>query len=452
MARGVSHFWYGALFMLMTLCCSTPAEANTSSNSARKPFLLSSTSQNNPWVGQEIVLTYMLYFKDDAPKIFKEENPSFKGLWASESSPERYIKSIPATVQGVHFRSAVVKQFRVAPVQKGKITISGYSMLCSFPQELPSGKESNTPDIRLHLTAPEVSIFARALPEPVPEGFSGAVGTFHMELITDKENVRIGEPLSLKLAITGKGSLQTIKLPDLHLPESFRQSQPDRAITPNTKSDENSGTLSATFAVWPQAEGKFQIPAVKVVVFNPETSKFITLRSNPILINVNKPAQGATPSDTLKPAKSINIDLNANGNLWITAAIALLLLFGTLLFLSGKFRQKQQINNGQEVRSTEPIADVSQSAANVRQQLFAIFEENGIQSPCGLTRKELDTALIKKGTPDTIRSEITDLLDALDRILYAPSPNQAAVVLERIAAKAESLKQQLQKIGNPPLK
>ena len=107
MAKGFARNRYCTLFWLIIASLCAPAIAGASGN-LDKPFLGSSISSTSPFVGQEILLTYTLYFRNAAPKISSETNPSLQGLWAKESVPDRFIKSIPTIIQGEHFRSCLL--------------------------------------------------------------------------------------------------------------------------------------------------------------------------------------------------------------------------------------------------------------------------------------------------------------------------------------------------------
>ncbi|NTU45204.1 MAG: protein BatD [Chlorobiaceae bacterium] len=452
MAGGVDYFRFRAAVLLVTLLCGTTAYGASGDNAANKPFLLSSISNSRPWVGEETMLTYRLYFKDIAPKISNETNPSFQGIWARESVAERYIKSIPVTVHGEPFRSAVLKQFRVAPVQSGPIRISGYSMLCSLPQEPLLNSEKKPAENRIQLRAPDISISARALPEPLPDGFSGAVGTFQLELFADKSTLQAGEPLKLALVLSGTGNLFTLKLPALHLPESFRQTPPDVTTILNKESVETAGSKTLTVTSWPQSPGSFTIPAIRTVVFNPKTAQFITLHSNPVTLSVTKTAEGSgSPSEPLTPRSSDSEYTGTHAERWIIVAAILLLLAAAGFVILRKKQIKRQ-KSGAGVPHGESGTDISQSAANVKQQLFALLREKGIKSPGGLTRKELNSALRENGITKEVIAEVTELLEALDRVLYAPSSNKANPLPESVAAKAERLLQRIKTFDGTPRK
>jgi hypothetical protein len=441
MATGLAR--YCAYFLLIIAPLYTPALTGASEIQGNKPFLTSSINNSQPFIGQEILLTYRLYFMDTAPKISYEVTPSLQGLWARETGSERFIKSIPATVQGKHFRSAIIKQFRLVPVQSGRITISGYSMLCTLPQEAVATNQKESPDTSVRITAPAITIAALALPEPVPEKLSGAVGIFSLSLSADKQTLRIGEPLSLKLTLTGTGSLLTLELQNLNLPESFRHDSPVRTTTLTNESETTSGTITSTILAWPQSEGTFQIPATTLVVFNPDTKQFSTLHSKPLTITVT-PAEPAAQKARVIGGEHIDTATENNSTLsplFATIAIALLLLIiGTAIFLA----RKKYV--GEKKLATYP-PESKTSARTLKQQLFDLLEETGIKSPGGLTRKELQRALQEIKIPDETRSELPTVLDSLDKILYSSAEEKESRIPDWMAVKINDLINALKKAG-----
>ncbi len=441
MAKGFIGYRYRTLILLVAVCLSTSASAVERGNSEEQPFLLPSINNSHPFVGQELLLTYRLYFKDVAPAISDEANPSLQGVWAKESLPERHIKSVPVLIHGKAFRNAVIKQFRVIPIQSGKISVSGYSMLCTLPQKGERADESASHDSRLRITAPGIIINATPLPEPVPAEFSGAVGTFLLELLADKTSLNAEEPLRLKLILTGKGSLLTLKLPEISLPESFRQNTPEKTTELNKESETTSGSITTTLLAWPQSTGNFTIPAVRIVVFDPESRKFRTLTSKPLAITVTPKA----PADVAASAKPDRESGENNLPPFAKAATLLLLLF--IAFLVGKkfiIPRKKRVPDD----SAKDQPDNRRDATALKQQLFVLLEEIGIKGPGGLTRVELKNALHEIGISDEAQSEILELLNSLDRILYAPAGATESMTTNLIALQVETLLKGLKKTGS----
>ncbi len=417
--------------LMLMLTCSLALAAPGGGNGSGRPFIVSTVSNSRPWVGEEALLTYTLYFKDLAPKISNEENPSFKGLWAKETDSGRYIKSTPAVVRGEKLRGAVIKQFRISPLEKGTINISGYTMLCDLPVEQRKNSTDNSPDIRFRITAPELSVTARALPEPVPAGFSGAVGSFRLELLADRQTLRAGEPVILKLVITGSGSLLTLKPPTLNLPESFRQSPPETTTNLQSDGTGSAGSMTVTITAWPQSAGLFTISPLKTVVFNPVTGRFDLPGSNAIVIRVTPPLHPNEAAE-LKAAGSLR-QQPAENTRWITGAIlGLLLLIGAGVLIARK-KPSNRLKSTTADSSRPPGEASGESAGTLKQLLLLELERAGINVPGRLTRKELEAALQSLNIAAEAQLECPSLLDALDRLLYTPAGKDESPAPELIA-------------------
>jgi len=420
MAKSLTLHRYRAhaiiLLLLAMLCTPSPAPSAASvTPKESEPFLTAVTSNAEPFAGQELLVTYTLSFQGDAPKIVQESSPALQGLWAKESPPARFIKSTQKTIHGESFRSAVVKQFTVVPLQSGTVTIAGYRMQCMLPSR--NGV--------ITIAAPAIPIKARPLPDPVPEGFSGAVGTFTLDFIADKQTLTAGEPVTLQLKLTGTGSLQTLQLPALLLPENVRRNPAELTLALNTASPLSSGTLTSTVIAWPQAAGSVQLPSISLIAFNPETAAFTTLRTKPLTITVNgAPALGPT-SPTKEALQSREQD-NKDGifsKRWMIIIAIMVLLISAALVLSRKQRQKQRSNGGKTTDVTQKnitSATSIEKAKAMKQQIFASIAEKGIQKSEALTRKELLNALQQLNLPPEVIPRITATLDGLDHILYHP--------------------------------
>ncbi len=447
MAAFFARYRHLHLSMLIMVVFCTPAIAGASRLQENRPFLASSINNNHPFTGQEVLLTYKLYFRDVAPKISNEVPPSLQGLWAKEAETERFIKSNPATVRGEHFRCAVVKQFKLVPIQTGTITVAGYSMLCTLPQENSAPDQKEPSDRSLRITAPAITISARALPEPVPEKHSGAVGIFSLNLIPSREKLKIGESLSLKLILTGTGSLLTLELPGIQLPESFRQNPPERTTALNKGSETSSGSITSTTLAWPQSEGNFLIPATTLVVFNPDTQQFSTLHSKSIAIRVDAASRTAAEGGE-KPLTDPSEQKSTRSTLLSTVAIALLLLIscGVIVLI-----RKNQLTNTKKLVAddqTEHLPEIGKSARTMKQRLLDLLAEAGIKSPGGLTRTELHDALQEINIPDETRAELPAVLDSLDKILYSTVEEKESRIPDRITAKVNALLKALKKVSS----
>lgn len=117
-----------------------------------------------------------------------------------------------------------------------------------------------------------------------PAGFNGAVGQFNWRVEAGPKEVRSGDPITLRVTMSGQGNLDGLMLPTMDL-KDFRIYQTDTKINP---SDELgvSGTKVFEQVLIPQNSLVREIPALEFAYFNPKSRKFQTLASPAIPIRV----------------------------------------------------------------------------------------------------------------------------------------------------------------------
>jgi hypothetical protein len=139
----------------------------------------------------------------------------------------------------------------------------------------------------------------RVLPLPtnnVPPGFSGAVGNFSMEVSVGPTNVAAGDPITVRVRITGRGALEALTLPEQPAWARFKTYPP----TVNLDYTDHLGLYgSKTFeqVITPQDAGIAELPEFTFSFFDPDARAYRTL-THPATALVVRPG-GATPVPAL---------------------------------------------------------------------------------------------------------------------------------------------------------
>jgi hypothetical protein len=172
----------------------------------------------------------------------------------------------------------------------------------SFMQQLMQG--GRTKDVTLESEAQKVVI--HELPETSrPADFSGAVGHFELTSSVEQSTLNLGDPATLKMAITGAGNFSRVTSAMIPSGKGFKTYSPKSTFAA-TDSIGYSGTKSFEQAVIPQNAGSQQLPAISFSFFDPEKKTYATLTSQPIMLTVEgtssqAPVTSATASSTLAP-------------------------------------------------------------------------------------------------------------------------------------------------------
>lgn len=411
---------------------SLPASLAQAKNSGATPmdslFIEASVDNARPWVGQEIFLTYTLFFRDVAPGIKDKTIPEHPGLWLEEVSPENYISSSPATVNGTMLRKAIVKQIKLVAMQSGKLSITNYRLGCFLPKDRQITLDSKN-DIETIVTAPPAVIDARALPKPAPEGFSGAVGSFSVSVSPEKSQVSAGEPLTLFITISGRGNLNALPPVVLNLPPGLRKEESAISSLQQNKAGVKEESVTTRITLTPEKIGNFRFVPVRLTLFDPWKARYETIASKEITVTVvpgkiTAQQPGGTYTSPEKPSRSFQFSSS-----WIMltmAAVVVSIIFG--LFALGKRKSDPNtVRTVEEPVTPTPVQAGRLSAESLRRQLYDALKKSGIRNPGGLASKELRKKLGERKVKEKTADAILELLAKIDQAIYAPgetSPEQ----------------------------
>src|SRR6476661_3610657 len=152
-----------------------------------------------------------------------------------------------------------------------------------------------------------VSLEVKALPARAPPTFSGALGSFSMTAEANPKRVQIGDPITIKAAISGRGNFDRMDAPELSDERGWHRYPPSS----NFKQDDDvgiSGTKTFELVVSPNEKLTTIAPLV-FSYFDPAKDRYITLQSEamPITVEGNAQATPATAGAATGPAVAPNL-------------------------------------------------------------------------------------------------------------------------------------------------
>jgi hypothetical protein len=134
-----------------------------------------------------------------------------------------------------------------------------------------------------------VPLQVKPLPPKAPASFSGAIGNFSMTAEANPKRVQVGDPITIKAAIAGRGNFDRTNAPELSDEHGWHKYPPSS----NFKQDDDvgiSGTKSFELVVSPN-EKLTTIPPLLFSYFDPAKERYITLQSEAMPIAVEGNAQ-----------------------------------------------------------------------------------------------------------------------------------------------------------------
>jgi hypothetical protein len=132
-----------------------------------------------------------------------------------------------------------------------------------------------------------------------PAGYSGAVGKFDFAAEAAPRRVAAGDPVTLKLKVTGSGNFDRVNAPALEKSDAWKTYTPSVKFEPED-SVGYSGTKTFEQALVPAQSGTLQVPALAFSFFDPQTRQYATRTTATISIEVapGQTASAATPPPT----------------------------------------------------------------------------------------------------------------------------------------------------------
>ncbi len=159
----------------------------------------------------------------------------------------------------------------------------------------------NTPGLdwrRLRLETETKTIEVRPLPEDgQPADYSGAIGEFILKAMPASNQATVGDPLVLRLEVTGSGNFDRIVAPELDLGSAWSAYDPEINFS-GADSLGYSGTLRMDYPLVPRRAEAEAIPPVAFNFFDPVRGEYVTLETAPIPMDVAPAADGAAAAET----------------------------------------------------------------------------------------------------------------------------------------------------------
>jgi hypothetical protein len=146
---------------------------------------------------------------------------------------------------------------------------------------------------RKPITGRSETVAMNVMPLPAqnrPANFNGAVGTFDIRTSATPTNVSVGDPITLRVEVQGRGSFDSVKLPDFGW-KDFTFYQPNASVT----NSDNLGTRGVKHfdqVIVPQRAGIAAIPPIAFSFFDPDARAYKTVTKPPIPISVKATGQG----------------------------------------------------------------------------------------------------------------------------------------------------------------
>lgn len=265
---------------------------------------------------EPVLLTYKVYTLVDLTQL-EGKMPDLKGFHTQEVKLPQQKSFKIETLNGRPYRTVTWSQYVMFPQVTGKldipsITFNGVVVQQNRnidPFEAFFNGGSGYVEVKKKIKAPGLSIQVDPLPSK-PADFSLGVGTFNLSAQLDKDKVGAGDPVRLRVTVSGVGNLKLIKEPTVTIPKDFDRY--DAKITDKTSLTSNGveGSMVYDYLIVPRHPGTFQISPVTFTYFDTKTNRYQTAATKAFTLHVAKGRGGnSTSVSNQEDVEQLNRDI-----------------------------------------------------------------------------------------------------------------------------------------------
>ncbi len=403
-------------------------------------FIEAGVSDHQPYLGQAVTYVFRFY---QAVNLFDQpyyDPPTFTGFWSESQSDQRqYDVNSAGRVYRVTELTTILY-----PTVTGDVTIE--------PAHLKISGGFFQSDQNLQTQPVELTI--QPLPDGAPADFSGAVGQFDIAAEVDTDHVKVNEPVTLRVTVTGSGNLNS--MPDPKWPEMTDWRVFDSQAT--TNSETNNGQISGSRVyervMVPEKAGDFSVPSISYSYFDPQVSEYRTVSTLPIELSVapateeaattvvvgaNKEEVSLIAADIrhLKPVPTVLMParppITSSRVYWLLWGVPLLAVSGSLVWRRRQRRRQEEsgwLRSSQAARKarralTQAERSQSDSHAAAGQILDGYLSDKLNQPVAGLTHRALADLLHAHKLDEDLVQRILDCRRESEMGRYSPQPLEA---------------------------
>lgn len=411
-------------------------------------------SKSHAYEQEAIECTIKLYTKYQISSFMATTQPSFDGFLIEELDLRSSLNEIE-NYKGQNYMTAILKKCIIFPQKSGKLTINSgkYDISVVQYERVNMGFFSNSRPVekKINVSSNSASINITPLPQPLPDGYSGAVGRFSIDSKLQGSSFKTNEAASLVYTIKGTGNIKYVKEPVIDFPSEFEQYTPKNEINASVSGNNVTGSMTIEYTFVPQSVGKFKIGADKFIYFDPTRKEYVTLTTPSYDISVARGVMTQTSSPvaqhdiTAKNTDILHIKLGDKSpqkkhsiyvytmTYWTIYVAGVLILFLVIYLNIKHVRSIANVDNVRNAKANK-IARKRLKLAKTYMETHSNdkFYEEVLRALWGylsdkltipvsqLNRENVSAELLAYGASESLIKKIIDLIDECEMARYTP--------------------------------
>lgn len=443
-------------------------EEEISKRTLKQPiFGLIQRSKTKVYEGEPVVLEAKIYSKLNINML--EEYAPFEvegGAEMKEIDKSQRLLMSKVNFKGQNYLTFTYGKQVVFPSQLGKVKIKPFEMSLQYDNGSIFSEQ-------ISFVSNSSMIEVMPLPDGAPKDFIGGVGTFDLSCELNKHTGKVGEVAELKITISGQGNLHNVSKPKINLPKQlslYGDPEMDEQISYSEKGTE--GSITYTYHIRLEQDGKATIPPISIAYFSPEKKKYIQVKQPAHKLEILPSHQAISapivtqvePLEEKKQVENIPLFSSASNDnngafyqsvyFWPSVISPFFFAFLGVFFFQSKRKEEQQVESqtykrklDQKIQLVEDlVANTSQLSQTERiQSLENILKSLGETESCAITsyctKLELCDVLRNQGVSEEHLAQLKQLFVSCEEVKYAF--DDQSVQLNQVLMQAQKLLKEL---------
>ena len=436
-------------------------------------FLELELSNSNPYVGEQIIATYNLYFENiQNPDLL--EIPTYNGFWHEDYDlGDNYsVKTIRKN--GKSLKVITLKKTILIPQRSGSLDIG--SMDLEVPVAIPTNQRdffgrARSRMVNIICSSGDKTLKVKPLPsDGKPSNFSGAVGEFQFTTKLDRDSIQTNESATLSMRVSGTGNLRMLDLPVFDIPNNLEAYDPK--FTESIKLQESglTGFKRVEYLLIPRNRGTYKVNSGSFNYFNPKTKKYITVdrpsytltveggvngtSSTVVLNNITKEDVSFIGKDILYIKTSLNNLKSSKQSFFVSHSFITLLIIPIVLviialilviLLRKSIIDIQQWKNGTASKQAIKILQLNGVNPHIAivQALQTFFYKKWDLDRAQFGKEQIKELLTENKVDPVIITAVTDILETCEMARFtdvqSSEQTQASLLLSKTKDSIEKL-------------
>lgn len=440
-------------------------------DNAREVFLEAIPNKRKVYLGEQIMLTYRIYYTIPISQLTVSKSPSYAGFWTKDVTNNNGTLQQSSVIRdGKQYNVATIQEIVLFPQKSGKLAIDPLDITClAQVRQQKNRSQSYDPfedffgdvfgttytNVRKDIKSQPIEIEVIPLPNNnKPQSFKGAVGQFTFTTKIDKSELKVNEAFTFTVTVSGKGNIELLELPKPIFPPDFEVYDPKISTSIKDNALGISGSKKAEYIVIPRVSGNFKLESTEFSYFNPTLDKYETLRSDVSQIIVNKSENGTGNNTVYTPGQadikylgSDILHINASNNklnitgltFYMSTIYIIILCIMIIVFIVALviFKRKVKLNKDQVLVKNKQATKVAKKRLNNAYNFLKANNQNSfyeefsqalwgyISDKLNIARSQLSMESVKeimldKNVGEDIVNEFIELLNNCEFARFAP--------------------------------